>query len=312
MTPDLAIVIVNYNVRDLLRNCLRTVFASQGPLSFAVVVVDNNSGDGSVEMVQREFPQVHVIANDANVGYPAANNQGLRFLGVEADDAPRYALLLNPDTELPPNALAHFVAYLDEHADVGVVGPKLVLPDGTLDLACRRGFPSPMVSLYRFLGLSRLFPDSARFGRYNMTFLDEDELADVDSVVGAFMMLRVAAIQRVGLLDERFFMYGEDLDWAKRIKDAGWRVVYNPTVTVKHVKRASSRQNRRKAQYEFYRAMPIFYYKHYRQQTPWWLHSLVMVGIGLKAGPTLWADLAAGPGILLQDGRDLSDGNQHA
>jgi GT2 family glycosyltransferase len=302
VTLDLAIVIVNYNVRDLMRNCLSSLYASSGPIRFSVVVVDNSSTDGSVQMVREEFPQVYVIANEENVGYPAANNQGLRSLGVTGDEAPRYALLLNPDTELPPLALAQLVAFLDENADVGVVGPKLVLPDGSLDLACRRGFPSPAVSIYHFLGLSRLFPASATFGRYNMTFLDENEMADVDSVVGAFMLLRTKAIRDVGLLDERFFMYGEDLDWAKRIKDAGWRVVYNPAVTVLHVKRASSRQNRRKAQYEFYRAMPIFYYKHYRRETPWWLHALVVVGIGLRAGPTIWADLWAGPKILLEHG----------
>lgn len=295
---DLAIVIVNYNVSALLRRCLQTVFASAGDFTFAVAVVDNASQDDSVEMVRQAFPQVHVVANEENAGYPAGNNQGLRALGIENEQPPRYVLLLNPDTELPPNALADMLNFLDKNSDVGIVGPRLILPNGQLDLACRRGFPSPAVSIYRFLGLSHLFPHSPRFGRYNMTFLDEHEQADVDAVVGAFMMLRGTAVRQVGLLDERFWMYGEDLDWAKRIKDAGWRVVYNPAVTVLHVKRASSRQNRRKAQYEFYRAMPIFYYKHYRQQTSWWLHLIIMIGIGLKAGPKLWPALFSGPGIL--------------
>ncbi len=295
---DLAIVIVNYNVSALLRRCLQTVFASRGDFTYAVSVVDNASRDDSVAMVRAEFPQVRLIANAENVGYPAGNNQGLRALGIEGDQPPRYVLLLNPDTELPPDALFAMLQFMDQNTDVGIVGPRLVLPTGQLDLACRRGFPSPTVSLYRFLGLSRLFPHSTRFGRYNMTFLDEHEQADVDSVVGAFMLVRGAAVRQVGLMDERFWMYGEDLDWAKRIKDAGWRVVYNPAVTVLHVKRASSRQNRQKTQYEFYRAMPIFYYKHYRQQTPWWLHWLIIMGIGLKAGPSLWPDLWAGPAIL--------------
>lgn len=297
---DLAIVIVNYNVCNLLRRCLQTVFASQGDFTFAVCVVDNESSDDSVAMVRREFPQVKVIANEENVGYPAANNQGLRCLHVGGDEpaaAPRYALLLNPDTELPPDTLARLLAYMDAHEDVGVVGPKLLLPDGRLDLACRRAFPTPEVSFYRMLGLSRLFPRSPRFGRYNMTFLDEDEIADVDSVVGAFMWVRTAAIRQVGLLDERFWMYGEDLDWAKRIKDAGWRVVYNPQATALHVKRASSRQNPR-AQVEFYRAMLIFYYKHYYRETPFWLHWFIIGGIFLKGGPAIWSDLRAGPSIL--------------
>lgn len=294
---DLAIVIVNYNVANLLRRCLQSVYASEGEFTFAVCVVDNHSADNSVAMVEEEFPQVTLIANEENAGYPAANNQGLRALGVDSETPPRYALLLNPDTEVPRDAFARLLAYLDDNGDVGVVGPKLVLPDGSLDLACRRGFDSMSALVYRMIGLSRLFPRSPRFARYNMTFLDEDELAEVDSVVGAFMMVRQEAIADVGLLDEQFWMYGEDLDWAKRMKDVGWRVVYNPSVTVLHVKRASSRQNPR-AQIEFYRAMLIFYYKHYRRSTDLWLHWLILFGIAVKGGRAIWSDVLAGRDIL--------------
>lgn len=296
---DLAIVIVNYNVAPLLRRCLHSVFDSEGQVTFKVCVVDNDSSDQSVRMVREEFAQVKLIANDVNVGYPAANNQGLRALGVGMTgvDEPRYALLLNPDTEVPPEAFEHLLTYLERHEDVGVVGPKLVLPDGSLDLACRRGFDSMSALVYRMLGLSRLFPRSPRFARYNMTYLDEDVGADVDSVVGAFMMVRTEALRDVGLLDDRFWMYGEDLDWAKRIKDKGWRVVYNPEVTVLHVKRASSRQNPR-AQTEFYRAMLLFYFKHYRQSTVVWLHWLILLGIALKGGREVWPDVLAGAAIL--------------
>lgn len=294
---DLAIVIVNYNVAPLLRRCLQSVLDSRGPYIYRVCVVDNNSQDDSVEMVRDQFPDVKLIANPVNVGYPAANNQGLRALGLGSDDEPRYALLLNPDTEVPPDAFSRLLAYMDAHEDVGVVGPKLVLPDGSLDLACRRGFDSMSALVYRMLGLSRLFPRSRRFARYNMTYLDEDELAEVDSVVGAFMLVRAAALRGVGLLDARFWMYGEDLDWAKRIKDAGWRIVYNPDVTVLHVKRASSRQNPR-AQTEFYRAMLIFYYKHYRSSTAVWLHWLILLGVALKGGRDVWPDVTSGAAIL--------------
>jgi N-acetylglucosaminyl-diphospho-decaprenol L-rhamnosyltransferase len=247
---------------------------------------------------------VKLISNRDNVGYPAANNQGLAALGVTAKtpaQQARYALLLNPDTELPAGALAELVTYMDTHPDVGIVGPKLVLPDGRLDPACRRAFPTPAVSFYRMAGLSRLFPRSRRFGRYNMTFLDENQTAEVDSVVGAFMLVRTAALEGVGLMDDRFWMYGEDLDWAKRIKDAGWRVVYHPAVTVLHVKRASSRQNPR-AQLEFYRAMLIFYYKHYHQQTSFLLHWLVLLAVLVKGGRALWPDIVAGPAILQKPG----------
>lgn len=297
---DLAVVIVNYNVRDLLRTCLRSVYESQGNLVFRVCVVDNNSEDDSVAMIKKEFPQTLIIANEENVGYPTANNQGLHALSVDADnpsDRPRFCLLLNPDTEVPAVAFSFLVDYLDANPEVAVAGPKLVMLDGDLDLACRRAFPSPKVSAYHMLGLSRLFPNSPRFARYNMTYLPADQIAEVDSVVGAFMMVRVEAVSQVGLMDERFWMYGEDLDWAKRMKDVGWKVVYNPEVTVLHVKRASSRHSQR-AQIEFYRAMLIFYYKHYRQGTSVLLHWLILLGIVLKGGRPIIGDVLSGPSIL--------------
>ncbi|HID88456.1 MAG TPA: glycosyltransferase family 2 protein [Anaerolineales bacterium] len=282
---DLGIVIVNYNTRDLLRTCLETVYASEGDVSFEVCVVDNGSTDGSAAMVAEVFPQVRLVANPDNQGYPAANNQGLRAFGFpDAADAPRFALLLNPDTELPPSALREMVAFMDAHPDAGVVGPKLVRRDGSLDLACRRSFPSPEVAFYRLVGLSRLFPRSRRFGRYNLTYLDPDQMSEVDAVVGAFMMIRREAIRQVGLMDETFFMYGEDLDWCYRIKGAGWRVYYNPAVTVLHIKRASSRRNPR-ARVEFWRAMSIFYRKHYAHQTPLPVHLLIETALRLR---TAW------------------------
>jgi N-acetylglucosaminyl-diphospho-decaprenol L-rhamnosyltransferase len=292
---DLGIVIVNWNTRDYLKRCLETVLVSTGDFSFRVVVVDNASTDGSAEMVRQDFPSVELIASQTNGGYPYGNNLGLRALGFRGagdvtSDAPRYALLLNPDTELPPSALYDMTQFMDAHPEIGAAGPKLVLEDGSLDLACRRSFPTPMVSLYRFSGLSKLFPHSPRFGRYNMTFADPDQEIEVDSVVGAYMQVRREAIHAVGLLDESFFMYGEDLDWAYRIKKAGWKVFYHPQVTVKHIKRAASRQSK-KAQFEFQRAMLIFYRKHYQASTPWWLHSLVMAGLLLKGGRGLLPEI---------------------
>ncbi|MCK6580203.1 MAG: glycosyltransferase [Anaerolineae bacterium] len=292
---DLGIVIVNWNTRDLLRTCLQTVYASQGEFTFRAILVDNASADGSAEMVRAEFPQTVLIALDQNLGYPAGNNVGLRHLGFHGAGefdagAPRYALLLNPDTEVPPSALYNMVAYMDANPSVGVAGPRLVLPDGSLDKACRRGFPTPMVSLYHFSGLAKVFPRSPRFGRYNMTYLPADEEAEVDSVVGAYMQVRREAIRDVGLLDETFFMYGEDIDWAFRIKSAGWRVMYHPQVVVQHVKRAASRQSKR-AQFEFWRAMLLFYQKHYRRTTPLWLHTLILGGLLLKGGRPLWTEI---------------------
>jgi len=291
---DLGIVILNWNTRDLLRRCLETVYASQGEFTFQVVVVDNASTDDSAAMVRQEFPQAQLIVSPTNGGYSYGNNLGLRALGFKdkgrAPDAPRYGLLLNPDTEVPPDGLHDMIAFMDAQPKVGAAGPKLVLPDGSLDRACRRSFPTPLISLYHFSGLAKLFPNSPRFARYNMTYLPIDQEAEVDSVVGAYMQVRREAIEAVGLLDEVFFMYGEDLDWAYRIKNAGWSVVYHPQVAVKHVKRAASRQSQR-AQLEFWRAMLIFYRKHYRTTTPLWLHSLIMTGLLLKGGRMVWAEM---------------------
>jgi N-acetylglucosaminyl-diphospho-decaprenol L-rhamnosyltransferase len=320
---DLGIIIVNYNTCALLRDCLHSVYTSQGGLSLAVCVVDNASRDGSAEMVCREFPQAYLIANLDNAGYPQGNNQGLRYFGYEDDSAgtagarpaagsykvagmnarlglpvavdeiPRYALLLNPDTVLPPTALADMVAFMDARPQAGVAGPKLVRLDGSLDRACRRSFPTPTTSLYHLLKLDRIFPHSARFGRYDLTYLDPDVLTEVDAVVGAFMLVRQEAIRDAGLLDETFFMYGEDLDWAKRIKDCGWQVWYNPTVTVLHIKEAASGQSYR-ARVEFYRALIIFYEKHYRATTPFWLDWSIRGGVVLFGGLDLFRRRASG------------------
>ena len=198
---DLSIVIVNYKTRDLLRDCLRSVRASQGPFSREIIVVDNCSGDGSVEMVRQEFPDVDLIASEISGGYAYANN-----LGFERARG-RYVLLLNPDTLLPPTALEDMLAFMEERPDAGVAGPKLVLADGRLDLACRRSFPTLDIAFYRLVGLSKRYPNSPRYNRYNLGYLDPDQMTEVDSVVGAFMLIRREALGQAGFLDERFFAF---------------------------------------------------------------------------------------------------------
>jgi GT2 family glycosyltransferase len=302
-TPDLAIVIVNWNTRDLLRDCLTSVYANRG-LTFQVCVVDNASTDGSAEMVEREFPQTHLIRNVRNTGFAHANNLGLRAWGfgdrgangdssLSTLNTPRYALLLNSDTVTPPDALAQMAAFLDAHPKAGAAGPKLVRLDGSLDLACRRSFPTPENSFYHFVGLSKLFPQSPRFGRYDLTYLDPDQVAEVDSVNGAFMMVRAQAIEQAGFLDEDFFFGGEDLDWAFRIKAAGWKIYYNPAIVVQHVKRASYRNNPQAA-FEFERAMWLFYRKHYRRSTPRLLDALICAGLALRGGMPLVREMQRG------------------
>jgi hypothetical protein len=286
---DLAIVILNYNTAGLLRDCLHSLRESRHDLTVSVFVVDNASQDGSVALVQGEFPNVELIANPANIGFSAGNNVALRRLGFGEDTGgdvtklPRYVLLLNPDTIVPPTALADMVRFMDDHPRVGVAGPRVRRPDGSLDRACRRSFPTPTVSFYRMVGLSRLFPKSRRFNAYNLEYLPEDAVHPVDSVVGAYMQLRAQTILDVGLLDERFFMYGEDLDWAKRIKDAGWEIWYNGAVEITHVKEAASSQSA-KARVDFYEAMWLFYLKHYRRKTNWFLDKAILAGIVGKGG----------------------------
>ena len=271
--PDLSIVIVNYNVVDMLRDCLRSLGPDLARLRAEVFVVDNASADGSAEMVAAEFPAVELIRSPRNLGYSAGNNLALRRARG------RYVLLLNPDTKLPPCALVDTIAYMEAHPDVGALGPKLVRADGSLDLACRRSFPSPEVAFFRLSGLARLFPRSERLARYNLLHVDPDRAMDVDSVCGAFMLVRREAIDRVGLLDEAFRMYGEDLDWAYRIKQAGWRIRYHPSVVVLHYKGQSSRQRRIRSLLAFYHAMHVFYGKHYAPSRPAPFNALVHAGI---------------------------------
>ncbi len=294
---DVAVIIVNHGTAALLADCLRSLAGGglQG-LSATVWVVDNASPDDSVALLRDQFPWAQLVASSENLGFSSANNLGLRQAGfTDAGDTSsrprfRHALILNPDTVVPAGAVRQLVEDLEAEPALAVVGPRLLLPDGSLDPACRRSFPSPSVSFYRLLGLSRRFPRHPRFGRYNMTFLPEDQAADVDSVVGACMLVRGAAIAEVGLFDERFWMYGEDLDWCLRFKKAGWRVAYRPRTVVHHVKRAASRASSR-ARFEFQRAMWLFYDKHYARETSLPVHLLVLLGLALRGGPRLLAEM---------------------
>ncbi len=295
---DLGIVIVNYNVRDLLRDCLAAVYDSRGEFTFDVCVVDNGSQDGSADMVADEFPHVRLVRAE-NRGYAAGNNLGLREFGFGRDGRepgiagsarPRFALLLNPDTILPPSALADMLQFMEDHPQAGVAGPRLVRADGSLDRACRRSFPTPKVAAYRLSGLSRLFPKSPRFGRYNLTHLSPDLTTELDAVVGAFMLIRGEALAQVGLLDEQFFMYAEDLDLCYRIKQHGWQVWYNSAVTVLHYKGQSSRQRSKFANVQFYQTMRLFHDKHFKEQTSFLMNCLIYAGVGLLGGWALLRD----------------------
>jgi len=281
--PTLMVVIVNYNTRALLAACLDSLVASQVTLPMRVIVVDNASTDGTLAMLEGAYPWVDVIASARNGGYAYANNLALRrvIADVPPDQDRRHALclLLNPDTVVAPDSLVRMVDFLEHHPEAGIAGPKLVLPDGRLDLACRRQFPTPRRAFFRLTGLSRLFPRSRLLAGYNLTYLDEDTTVEVDSVVGACMLVRLAAIDQAGLLDEGFFMYGEDLDWAFRIKQYGWRVYYAPVTTVVHHKGAASRKRSSRSILAFYQAMAFFHRKHYAPRLPLLANIVILAGI---------------------------------
>jgi len=260
---DLSILILNYNTCEHLLACLSALLAegstslSGGPIQAEVFVVDNASSDGSADMIATEFPWVELIRSPRNGGFAFGNNQALtRARGATI-------LLLNPDTLIPPGGIGGLLERLHAHPEAGIVGPKLLRPNGSMHLACRRSFPTPSTAFYRFSGLARLFPHSPRFGRYNLTFVDPDLPIEVDSVCGACMLVRRDVLERVGLLDERFFMYGEDLDWCLRARDAGWTVRYEPAVVVQHLHGAASRKRALRTTFHFFRAMDLFYRKHY-------------------------------------------------
>ncbi len=243
---DLSIVIVSWNVRALLRRCLQSVLAEAKPgpddgvfqlgdWKVEILIVDNASADGSIEMVRSQFPHVHLIANGENRGFTAANNQGLsRARG-------RYLLLLNPDTEVVGDALATMIRYVEANAEIGALGAKLLYPDGSIQ-SSRRRFPTLSTALVESTVVQEWWKDNRILHRYYMTDTGDDEIQRVDWVVGACLLVRRQAYEQVGGLDEGFFMYSEELDWCRRIKAAGWEVVYLPTATVMHHEGKSSEQ----------------------------------------------------------------------
>ncbi len=279
---DLSILIVNWNVRDLLRRCLHSILVNLPPGELEIIVVDNGSTDGSGEMIRAEFPRVHLIANAENRGFTAANNQGL------AVSRGRYVLLLNPDTEVVGDALAAMVAFADAHPDVGVVGPQLLNPDGTVQ-SSRRRFPTLATALFESTWLQPYAPRRL-LGRYYVLDRPDDEVQDVDWVTGAALMARREAIEQVGPLDEGFFMYSEELDWCRRFREAGWRVVYLPTARMIHHEGKSSEQVL-PARHIHFQSSKVRYFRKYHGPVAAEILRLILLGnylwqIGLEG--TKW------------------------
>jgi GT2 family glycosyltransferase len=282
---DLSIIIANYNTKQLLKSTIESIINTTKALSYEIIVIDNASQDGSCEMVKSNFKDVMLIQNKENLGFAIANNAGIR------KSVGSYVLLLNSDTIIIEDCLKKCVEYMDMNLDIGALGCRVELPDGKLDHACKRGFPTPEASLYYLLKLDKLWPNSRKFGQYDATYLPDNEINEVDCLVGAFMMVRKETIEQIGLLDEAFFMYGEDIDWCYRIKASGWKNIYYPLVKIIHYKGASSRKRRFMTVYQFHRAMILFYRKHYYNKYNFLIRWAVYLGITFKLGVALFINL---------------------
>ena len=275
--PLVSVVIVTHNSRDLVRACLASLAEERalGPLE--VIVVDNASKDDTGYAVATEFPWVRLIVNRTNAGFARAINEGLAFARGE------YLLLLNPDTVVPAGTIGRAVAELAARPPVGMLGVKLVRPDGSFDHACKRGFPTVLSALYYFTGLAGRFPDSPRFAQYTAAHLGVDEIGSIDAINGAFMLVRRSALDDVGELDERYWLWAEDLDWCHRFWEKNWVVLYWPEVEVVHLKSASVGEHRSlRLNFAFHQSIWLFYKKHHAPHRSAALSALVAVGIWSK------------------------------
>ncbi|MEG2071300.1 MAG: glycosyltransferase, partial [Bacteroidales bacterium] len=277
----LSIIIVNYNVEYYLEQCLYSVFNALDNVEGEVWVVDNQSVDGSLTMLSRKFPQVHLIANKENLGFSRANNQAIRQSKGE------YVLLLNPDTVVETDTFEKCVAFLDATPDAGGLGVKMVNGKGEFLPESKRGLPLPSVAFYKIFGLSKLFPQSKKFGSYHLTYLNNDEIHSVEVLSGAFMMMRKITLDKVGLLDEDYFMYGEDIDLSYRIIQSGYKNYYFPETRIIHYKGESTKKSSVNYVFVFYHAMQIFAKKHFSQKNAKLFNWLINIAIWFRASLAL-------------------------
>jgi N-acetylglucosaminyl-diphospho-decaprenol L-rhamnosyltransferase len=266
---DLSIVIVSWNVLDLLRACLQSIYASHGGMDLEVIVVDAGSEDGSPEMVRADFPEARLIARRDNVGFPKGNNLGL------SEARGRHMLLLNPDTEVIGDALAMLVHFMDEHADVGAAGGQLLNPDGSVQ-SSRRRFPTVATGAFESTWLQPIAPRRL-LADYYAEDISDVETADVDWLVGACLIVRREVVEQVGYLDEAYFMYSEELDWCRRIKEAGWRVVYMPKARFVHHIGKSSEQAITERHINFQRAKLRYYRKFHGRTAAAFLRAILLL-----------------------------------
>jgi GT2 family glycosyltransferase len=274
----ISVIIVNYNVEYFLEQCLNSTFKALEKVNGEVYVVDNNSIDGSVEMVREKFPQVHLIANKENTGFSKANNQAMRIAKGE------YVLLLNPDTVVEEDTFIKCIDFMDSHPEAGGLGVRMVDGKGIFLPESKRGLPTPAAAFFKIFGISRLFPKSRRFSKYHLGYLNEFETNEIDVLSGAFMLMRKETLDKVGLLDEAFFMYGEDIDLSYRILLGGYKNYYFPETKIIHYKGESTKKSSVNYVFVFYNAMVIFAKKHFSQKNAKLFSFLINMAIYFRAG----------------------------
>lgn len=277
----LSVVIVNYNVKHFLEQCLNSVFKALEGVEAEVFVVDNNSVDSSNQMIREKFPNVIHIENKVNVGFSKANNQAIQRSKGE------YVLLLNPDTVVEDDTFKKVIAFMDSHADAGALGVKMIDGKGKFLPESKRGLPTPSVAFYKIFGLSKVFPKSKRFGKYHLGYLDKDQTHKVDVLSGAFMLLRKQVLEEIGLLDESFFMYGEDIDLSYRVIKAGYNNYYYPETRIIHYKGESTKKSSVNYVFVFYNAMIIFARKHFSKKNASFFKALINIAIYFRAALAL-------------------------
>jgi GT2 family glycosyltransferase len=280
--PELSICIVSLDCWPVLQPCLESIAAADPDLSREIILVDNASRDGTPERVAREFPAVRLIANERNVGFSRGTNQAV------AASSGRYILWLNPDTLLRPGSLRALHDFLQTHPRAGIVGPKVLNPDGTFQPQCRRGLPTPRAALFYLLGIDRIFPGNATLGAYLLSHLPIDETAPVNAVSGSCLLARRRVWADIGPIDERIFGFGEDIDWCVRAAKAGWEVWYLPDSVIVHLKGKGGAHARpfRKV-WAIHQAMWVFYDKHLRPSRSLPVTAVVAAGIGLSLALSL-------------------------
>ena len=286
---DISVIIINWNTKDLLRNCLASLSHFENDLKAEIIVTDNASEDGSREMVSSDFPGVTLHVNSSNLGFGAGNNRALPLA------TGRYILFLNSDTIVNPLALEKMVRYADKNPDIGILGPKLLNEDGSLQYSCRR-YPQIAMAFFRNTPLGRLFPNNKYTNNYLMQDWDHSEPRDVDWVSGAALMIRRDLLNQIGSFDEEYYMYCEDVDLCWRANNAtsgelftkkgvpsNWRVIYFPDAVIQHLIGKSSDQAPTRMTYEFHRSQYLFYKKHYSAATPLLIRPLIPLGIAIRA-----------------------------